>query len=140
MSFIKDIAHTDSHVLVKGTPDGKPVSVLWFKTPPVDRDFCYRAAQLQLCTDSCDQGPLSAGVALDSGNTWFEVAIYANADATEPRKKDDKPLTWTSHFNRPQVGKRTRHFGAIYDRRGDLLDELIVSHPDPLVKVVIDEG
>ncbi|KAF5691377.1 kinase subdomain-containing protein, partial [Fusarium globosum] len=58
-------------------------SNIWFKTP--------------LITESHDQGWCSNRV---NGNwTWFEISILENANATEPRVKDDVQLTWESHKN-----------------------------------------
>ncbi|KAJ7668205.1 acyl transferase/acyl hydrolase/lysophospholipase [Mycena rosella] len=41
-----------------------------------------------------------------------------------PRKKGERILTWKSHSNSIGVGKESRHFGVVFDRRGDLLDDL----------------
>ncbi|KAJ7637763.1 hypothetical protein B0H17DRAFT_961067 [Mycena rosella] len=78
--------------------------------------------QLQLWTDSHDQGFVDD--ALAGSWSWFEVCILADEKATKPRKKGERILTWKSHSNRIDVEKKSRHFGVVFDRRGDSLDDL----------------
>ena len=94
---------------------------IWFKSKPVDRDFCYRVTQLQLCTDSNDQG--YANDKRGGSWTWFELVILADEKSTEPKKsKEGDELVWRSHSNRlANDSSPTRHFGAVFDRRSDLL-------------------
>ncbi|KAJ6553081.1 acyl transferase/acyl hydrolase/lysophospholipase, partial [Mycena capillaripes] len=98
------------------------VSEVWFKSEPLTQSVIYRLAQLQLWTDSHDQG--FADDASAGSWSWFEVCILADEKATKPRKKGERVLTWKSHSNRIGVGKVSRHFGVVFDRRGDLLDDL----------------
>ncbi|KAJ2921098.1 hypothetical protein H1R20_g15995, partial [Candolleomyces eurysporus] len=129
MSVVKVIAESSESCLVQATsPDA--VFQIWFKTPPVDRTFCYRAVQVQLQTDSSDHGhndQLAPGCW-----SWFEVAIYASADATEPHAKDGKDLVWRSHWNRmdPDDSKDSisRHFGYVFDRRHEIFEALEVGN------------
>ena len=99
----------------------KVESKIWFKSKPVKRDFCYRVTQLQLCTDSCDQG--NADDKRAGSWTWFELVILADENSDEPKKsKEGKELVWRSHRNRLANDKSpTRHFGAVFDRRSELL-------------------
>ncbi|KAF5368755.1 hypothetical protein D9757_010417 [Collybiopsis confluens] len=123
MSFTSDL---ESAWLCSSAPcepitavDGRIKSSIWFKSKPVSREFCYRVTQLQLCTDSRNQGWVDNR---DQGNwTWFEIIILPDEDATEPkRSKHGREMVWRSHHN--QLGKRTaRHYGAIFDRRSELL-------------------
>ncbi|KAJ3537702.1 hypothetical protein NMY22_g5481 [Coprinellus aureogranulatus] len=94
---------------------------IWFKSKPVDKDFCYRVTQLQLCTDSKDQG--YANEKQGGSWTWFELVILANENSDEPKKsKEGDELVWRSHSNRlANDVNPTRHFGAVFDRRSDLL-------------------
>ncbi|KDQ16906.1 hypothetical protein BOTBODRAFT_219380 [Botryobasidium botryosum FD-172 SS1] len=101
---------------------------LWFKSEPVDRSFCYRVAQLQLVTDSHDQGWISEESVYLGSWSWFEVVILADANATEPRFKGKRELKWRSHNNRIGVPDKSRHFGIVFDRRGELLDDLEVGN------------
>uniref|UniRef100_A0A0W0FFI5 PNPLA domain-containing protein n=1 Tax=Moniliophthora roreri TaxID=221103 RepID=A0A0W0FFI5_MONRR len=100
--------------------DDQVQSKIWFKSKPVDRNFCYRVTQLQLCTDSRDQGyadDRSAG-----SWTWFELVILPSEAATEPKKsKEGKELSWRSHNNQLGNHNATRHFGVVFDRRSELL-------------------
>lgn len=91
-------------------------------------------AQLQLCTDSHDQGFVddrSAG-----SWSWFEVVIFENAESTEPRVKDGRPLVWSSHANKVAGQEFSRHFGVIFDRRGELLDDLEVQKTLPSLLIL----
>ncbi|KAH9835281.1 acyl transferase/acyl hydrolase/lysophospholipase [Rhodofomes roseus] len=114
-------------LLAQSTSEGVACGVekkLWFKTKPLDHDFCRRAIQLQLWTDSHDdQG------SQDAPNhalcTWFELCILEDKHATQPVVKDGKELVWTSHFNVLHSHRRiARHFGIIFDRRREILNEV----------------
>lgn len=127
MSVVKVIAASSEPCIVQAA-SADAVLQVWFKTPPVDRTFCYRVVQVQLQTDSSDQGhddQLAPGCW-----SWFEVVIYENADATEPHAIDGKELVWRSHWNRidPDDSKDSisRHFGYVFDRRHDLFEALEV--------------
>ncbi|KAF8158515.1 acyl transferase/acyl hydrolase/lysophospholipase [Crassisporium funariophilum] len=122
---VQEIARSSAQCRVEASSDAV-VSQIWFKTDPIDRSFAYRAVQLQLQTDSCDQGHSETVVA---GNwSWFELVIFKDIHATEPQKKDGKELAWRSHGNRTdpldQKDTVSRHFGIVIDRRQDLLDAL----------------
>lgn len=101
-------------------------STIWFKSKPVDREFCYRVTQLQLCTDSKDQG--YANDKRGGSWTWFELVILADETSTEPKKsKQGKDLVWRSHSNRlANDSSPTRHFGTVFDRRSELLSNFEV--------------
>jgi hypothetical protein len=115
---------SDSPRNVCGTDD-RIESKIWFKSKPVDRNFCYRVAQLQLCTESMDQGWVSDGT--HGSWSWFEIVILPDEEATEPRTSEDgKKLVWRSHNNRLATQKTTTHFGVIFDRRSQLLSHLQV--------------
>jgi hypothetical protein len=108
----------------------KTISQIWFKSKPVDRTFCYRAVQLQLLTDSTDQGYTRAD-ALNPGSwSWFEVAILTDEDSDAPRKKDGIDLVWRSHGNRLDPDDTglslSRSYGKVFDRRDEILDALEV--------------
>ncbi|KAF7976534.1 hypothetical protein HWV62_6170 [Athelia sp. TMB] len=95
---------------------------IWFKTEPITREFCYRVAQIQLWTNSQDQGYVDDR----SAGTWsyFDVVILEDNNATEPRIKDGKELAWHSHGNRLGFNEPSTVFGVAFDRRRDLLDDL----------------
>ncbi|KAF9046654.1 acyl transferase/acyl hydrolase/lysophospholipase [Panaeolus papilionaceus] len=125
MSVI-EIAKSSNSITVNATSDDV-TSEIWFKSDPVDQKFIFRAIQLQLQTDSCDQGQSE----LDSAtNGWsgFELVIFRDQHTNEPRTKDGKPLAWRSHGNRldplDQGNAVSRHYGVVFDRRQDLLDAL----------------
>ncbi|KAH6893795.1 acyl transferase/acyl hydrolase/lysophospholipase [Coprinopsis sp. MPI-PUGE-AT-0042] len=117
--------------------DDQVASRIWFKSQPVDRDFCFRVTQLQLSTDSSDQGDVGD---MQAGSwTWFELVILrGDSTSDEPKYKDGKELAWRSHSNRladptfttqrdgdsPSI---TRHFGAIFNCRSELLANLEAS-------------
>ena len=106
------------------TLDANTVQRIWFKTTPVDRSFCRRVAQLQLCTDSYDQGWADNPGA--GSWSWFEVCILANSEATQPKVQGNKTLSWTSHHNRVGVGRTSRYFGVVFDLHSPLLNSLEV--------------
>ena len=125
---VKEIASSSTPVLVEATSDAV-VSQIWFKTDPIDRLFCYRVGQLQLQTDSSDQGNVTG---LKPGSwSWFELVIFEDAHTDKPRLKDGKELVWQSHGNRtdPLNAKASvaKHFGIVFDRRQHLLDALEVN-------------
>lgn len=121
-----------THVLAKSR--GKPCVVradsnelrrkIWFKTEPVTREFCYRVAQIQLCTNSRDQGWASSDQ--DASWSYFDVAILENSEATTPKIKDGNELAWHSHHNRLAVAESSTYFGTVFDRRSGLLNDLEV--------------
>lgn len=126
---VKEIASTSTPALVEATSESI-VSQIWFKTDPIDRPFCYRAVQLQLQTDSSDQGHETA---VEPGSwSWFELVIFEDAHTDKPRLKDGKELVWRSHGNRTDpLDLKTsiaRHFGIVFDRRQDLLDALEIGN------------
>lgn len=105
--------------------DGNTATKIWFKKV-VDHAFCHHVTQIQLATDSHDQGVVDFK---DQGSwTWFELVILADETSTEPKRSmDGKELVWSSHSNRlSNQTSPTRHFGAIFDRRSDLLVNLEV--------------
>jgi hypothetical protein len=128
----KPLAQTDEPIVLEGFPIGSPDHAtgdinraIWFKSDPVTRDFCYRVAQLQLVTESHDQG--SVGDKTAGSWSWFEVSIFPDSEVTEPRENDNgEPLSWRSHANRLSHDKISTHYGLVFDRRGDLLDSLEV--------------
>jgi hypothetical protein len=117
---------SDAPCLPVKARDDQVTSRIWFKSQPVDRNFCFRVTQLQLATDSKDQGWVNDKKA--GSWTWFELVILQDETSNEPkRSKDGKELVWRSHSNR--LGNdtvATRHFGAVFDRRSDLLANLEV--------------
>ncbi|KAG7094147.1 hypothetical protein E1B28_007759 [Marasmius oreades] len=116
---------SEKECLVKGVDDSA-ASQIWFKSKPLERNFCYRVTQLQLCTDSQDQGWVDKRA---SGNwTWFELVILPGENATQPRvNKEGKELAWRSHNNKlGDLAGFTRHFGVVFDRRSQLLANLEV--------------
>ncbi|KAL4247804.1 hypothetical protein ABKN59_007113 [Abortiporus biennis] len=106
--------------------DGIVESTIWFKTAPLDRTFCYRVAQLQLITNSCDQGFVDNQGA--GSWSWFELSILADATSTEPRVKVGVPLVYRSHCN--VLGSKTllKNYGVVFDRRVDLLNEFEIGN------------
>ncbi|PPQ65918.1 hypothetical protein CVT24_011251 [Panaeolus cyanescens] len=126
-NFLKDawIRCESECVVTAQTAD--VASKIWFQTKPVDREFCYRVTQLQLCTSSRDQGNVQDK---NAGSwTWFELVILADENTTEPKvSKEGKPMVWRSHSNRiSNEGHTTFHFGAVFDRRSELLVALEVN-------------
>lgn len=125
-TITKIIASSSEACVVEATSDDTSSS-LWFKTQPLDRTFCYRAIQLQLQTDSTDQGHDDS---LARGRfSWFELAIYDNDAAEQPKNRDGKPCVWSSHWNRtdPQdTDDISRHFGYVFDRRHEIFGALKV--------------
>ncbi|KAH6902475.1 acyl transferase/acyl hydrolase/lysophospholipase [Coprinopsis sp. MPI-PUGE-AT-0042] len=106
--------------------DDQVATRIWFKSKPIDRKFCFRVTQLQLATDSKDQGYVMDKKA--GSWTWFELVILQDEASNEPKKsKDGKELVWRSHSNRlGNDTSTTRHFGAVFDRRSELLMNLEV--------------
>jgi hypothetical protein len=123
MSTIQELASSNTRCRVDGVA-GTVASTIWFKTEPLDNTFRYRAAQLQLYTDSGDLGNVPDKSIASS--SWFEIVIFPNADSTGPRVVDGKELSWRSHNNTLGLSSHSRHFGIIFDRRGDLLDAIEV--------------
>ncbi|CEI70806.1 hypothetical protein FVEN_g714 [Fusarium venenatum] len=95
----------------------------WLRTPALDARTIQRLHSLQLVADSHDQGWYDDR---DLGNwTWFEVAIFENDSATDPRKKDDIILSWTSHRSKmaPEFqrgAKFSPQLGSFFSRDHDI--------------------
>jgi hypothetical protein len=125
MSSISDVTWTQSEsACYVGATGPDVVSDTWFRKR-VDRHFCNRVTQIQPYTNSCDQG--AATDILAGSWTWFELAILKDETSTEPKSKDGHNLVWRSHSNRlANATSPTRHFGAVLDRRSDLLVNLEV--------------
>lgn len=95
-------------------------SELWFKSKPLEPDFVNRVAQIQLCTDSRDQG--SADDRSKGSWTWFEIVVLHDANTDMPKRtKDGREMAWRSHSNQLGHYSQTRNFGLIFDRRSHLL-------------------
>ncbi|PWN39418.1 FabD/lysophospholipase-like protein [Ceraceosorus guamensis] len=110
--------------LVVQVTEQDSVSQTWFTSQPLSRKFVSRVAEIQLCTDSHDQG--AAALAGAGSQTWFDIAILPSADSTEiKRSKSGREMVWTSHFNQispdHSLNVPVRHFGTVFDRRADLL-------------------
>lgn len=127
ISSVTQVAVTGDTVRVIGGPGDTVNRSIWFRTNPLDRSFCHSIAQLQLITDSRDQGTVDD----DSKGSWswFELAIFADGQATEPRVKNNAELVWLSHINNVAAKDRSQNFGVVFDRRHDLLNELEVRDP-----------
>lgn len=97
---------------------------IFLKTAPLSERFCHSVAQLQVITASRDQG--FADDKFAGSYSWFEVIILANDTAKSPRVKDGRTLAWRSHSNRVGFDKFSTHFGIIFDRRAEILDDLEV--------------
>ncbi|KIJ45435.1 hypothetical protein M422DRAFT_29882, partial [Sphaerobolus stellatus SS14] len=95
------------------------VSELWFKSAPLSRNFANRVVQIQLCTDSHDQG--WATVKAQGSWSWFDIVILSNANTDVPKHtKDGHEMAWRSHANQIGQDTSTRHFGLIFDRQSEL--------------------
>ena len=114
-------------LIVEGEGQDEVIKV-WFKSEPLNRSFTWRVVQLQLSTQSHDQGFVDDS---SRGNfTWFEIALFPDSEATEPRRgPDGAQLVWKSHNNQLANSKGTLHFGTIFDRRSELLSLLNVCLP-----------
>ena len=103
---------------------GDTVSKIWFKTEPLDATFISRITELQLCTDSHDQGWAND----KSGSwSWFELVILADTGTEEPVVRNGKTLAWKSHANQIACADTTKQFGIVFDNQKELLDALKVS-------------
>ncbi|KIJ36117.1 hypothetical protein M422DRAFT_34386, partial [Sphaerobolus stellatus SS14] len=81
------------------------VSEHWFKSAPLSRNFANRVVQIQLCTDSHDQG--WATDKAQGSWTWFDIVVLPNANTDVPKRtKDGREMAWRSHAN--QLGQDTR--------------------------------
>ncbi|EKJ68584.1 hypothetical protein FPSE_11242 [Fusarium pseudograminearum CS3096] len=102
----------------------------------LDAKTIQRLHSIQLVTESHDQGWYSDR-ALGSW-TWFEVAIFENEAAIEPRKKDDILLSWTSHRSEmapesdsdmdPEIELFSPQLGSLFSQDHDifrLLEHLV---------------
>ena len=104
------------------------VSKLWFKSEPLTAEFCDNVTQIQLYTESRDQGRVDRP---DLGSwSWFEIAVYPDYAATEPivRQGDGAwaAMSWKSHHNILAVEEYGRHSGRVFDRGHELFSKLKV--------------
>ncbi|KXN83116.1 Calcium-independent phospholipase A2-gamma [Leucoagaricus sp. SymC.cos] len=130
MTIVELAKSTDSCFIE--AEDSQTISRIWFKSKPIDRNFCYRVVQLQLLTDSCDQGYTQADTLNPGSWSWFEVVILPDENSDIPRNKDGKELVWRSHGNRSDsqdvARSPSRFFGKVFDRREEILDSLEVGN------------
>ncbi|KAK7687056.1 hypothetical protein QCA50_009556 [Cerrena zonata] len=122
MVTLKTIAqmNTVTDVIVESLTGAITTTIL-FQTEPLDRTFCYRVLQIQLITQSCDQGVIENDP-MDSGSgSWFEIMIL-RPGATTKKNGKDKVLLWHSHNNSFAVDEMTLHGGKLFDRRHQLLN------------------
>lgn len=126
-STLLDVPNNDDPAVVTVNDKEHLLRKVWFKTKPVSLDFCHRVIQLQLSTDSRDQGWVSD--TKQGSWSWFEVAIFEDESSDEAKVSDGRALSWRSHANRMEddTGHYSRHFGAVFDRRSEILDDLEVS-------------
>ncbi|KAG9124603.1 hypothetical protein FRC07_010982 [Ceratobasidium sp. 392] len=89
--------------VVSPTDDG--AAEVWFTTPPLDEEYIANIAEIQLITESKDQGWVDS--AANAGHSRFELAILATPESKQPRMHNGTPLTWISHCN-PLAGKEYR--------------------------------
>ncbi|CAE6487031.1 unnamed protein product [Rhizoctonia solani] len=89
--------------VVSRTDEG--AAEVWFTTQPLDEEYIANIAEIQLTTESKDQGWVDS--ASNSGHSRFDLAILATPDSKQPRVHNGLPLTWTSHCN-PLAGKEYR--------------------------------
>ncbi|KAK0567692.1 hypothetical protein OC861_002546 [Tilletia horrida] len=116
---------TSKAVQAAGTSDGEHVDrVDWFRSEPLTPVFVNRLAQLQLCTNSRDQGWASQR---DHGSwSWFEVALLDGTTFTPRKFPEGREMVWISHFNQLAEEKSTLHYGRTFDRRSELLANMDV--------------
>ncbi|KAF5360891.1 hypothetical protein D9756_004636 [Leucocoprinus leucothites] len=111
---IIEIAKSSNPCLVKAE-NGEAISQVWFKSKPVDRLFCYRAAQLQLLTDSKDQGCTEADFLNPGFWSWFEVVILPDGPQTLRGRRTEETCL-------------NRFYGKVFDRREEILDILEIGN------------
>ncbi|KAI0076887.1 FabD/lysophospholipase-like protein [Panus rudis PR-1116 ss-1] len=126
MPKLVEIANSVEPKVVEGLDDASYVQEVWFKSNSLDRTFCYRAIQLQLVTESHDQGFVDD--ATQGSWSWFEIAVMENDEATAPKSVNGKPAVWRSHCNNLVSQEPTKHFGMLYDRRHELLNSIEIGN------------
>jgi len=99
-------------------------SMLWFKTTPLQEITRNNLAQLQLITESCDQGWVREGT--KKSCSWFELCILSNENSTEPRILNGKKLAWQSHYNEIASRGAKRHYGVVFNRSHEVFKALEV--------------
>ncbi|KAG9079746.1 hypothetical protein FRC06_007519, partial [Ceratobasidium sp. 370] len=99
------------------------VSKMWFTTPPLDKNTIDRLSEIQLFTESRDQGWADDH---SWSYSWFELVVLGSQDDTVPLKQDSYELAWRSHGN--EVGSRTNKLlqGRTFNRNDSLLHGLLV--------------
>lgn len=123
MATVSSLVSTKTPFSIK-SDDHQYNPYVWFKSKPLRNSFCHHVIQLQLSTDSHDQGWVSD--AKEGSWSWFEVAIFENEHSSTAKVLDGRKLSWRSHAN--PIGEKafSRNFGTIFDRRSEILDDLEV--------------
>ncbi|KAG8742964.1 hypothetical protein FRC10_000586 [Ceratobasidium sp. 414] len=106
--------HSTDHVMV---------SKLWFSTPPLDKNTIDRLSEIQLFTESRDQGWADD----DSWSySWFELVVLRSQDDTTPLLHNNYELAWRSHGNEIRSSTNKLLEGRTFNRDDDLLRGLLV--------------
>ncbi|KAK6347586.1 hypothetical protein TWF718_005424 [Orbilia javanica] len=95
---------------------------VWFRSPALDEVTIRKIDSIQLFAESHDQGFASND---DLGNwTWFELGIYANEGAEQPRSKNGIDLIWRSHYNNFKSAEYKWCEGDLFKETHDLVRNL----------------
>ncbi|KAG8700205.1 hypothetical protein FRC09_006109 [Ceratobasidium sp. 395] len=75
--------------------DPRVVSKIWFTTPPLDKNTIKHLSEVQLFTDSSDEGWANDK---SESYSWFELVVLG-PDSETPLRQDNLDLAWKSHDN-----------------------------------------
>lgn len=107
------LAQSQAPVVLEDANARSPTRVTWFKSDPVNRNFCDRVIGLQLVTKSRDQGWVSRPE--DGSWSWFELSIFPNSKTNVARNMDNTPLSWRSHNNQMASRSTRTERGLVFD-------------------------
>ncbi|KAG9119619.1 hypothetical protein FRC07_005285 [Ceratobasidium sp. 392] len=102
--------------------DHSVVSKLWFTTPPLDETTIQQLSEVQLFTESSDQGWADDK---SWSYSWFELVVLGSHTDTEPLKRNGYELAWRSHANPVGVQNNEILEGSVFDRGHALLSGLL---------------
>ncbi|KAG8787545.1 hypothetical protein FRC12_015468 [Ceratobasidium sp. 428] len=106
--------------------DPTVVSKIWFATPPLDKNTIQHLSEVQLFTDSTDQGWASDR----SGSySWFELVILEPHSDTS-LQQNNLELAWKSHDNPIGIDNDKILGGHVFQRQ----------EADSLLHGLLDEG
>ncbi|KAG8792629.1 hypothetical protein FRC12_005408 [Ceratobasidium sp. 428] len=101
--------------------DPTTVSKIWFATPPLDKNTIDHLSEVQLFTNSSDQGWADDK---SCSWSWFDLVVLG-PDSEAPLQQNNYELAWRSHGNPVGIDNDEVLDGPVFQRKDSLLHGLL---------------